>query len=124
MGGFTITFIRLFWWGIYLSSPLLVFLGVEIIVMGLFVCRIEQWKTFDGVYWSFITATTVGYGDIRPLKKVSKLLSVLIGLAGLMFTGIIVAVTLHTATIAFEKHADMHVIEKVQEKKHTKRDKK
>lgn len=113
---FTITFIRLFWWGMYLSLPLLVFLGVEIIVMGLFVCRMEQWKTFDGLYWSFITATTVGYGDMRPVKNVSKLLSVLIAFSGLLFTGIIVAVAVQSASVAFEKHADTHVIEQVQER--------
>ena len=112
---FTITFIRLFLFGIYLVSPLLVFLGLAIIVLGFLVCRIEKWKLFDGLYWSFITATTVGYGDVRPLKKASKLLSVLIALVGLMFTGIIIAVTLNTASIAFEKHADKYVIEKMQE---------
>ena len=112
---FTVTFIRLFFWGMYLVSPLLVFLSFVIIVLGLFVCRLEQWKIFDGVYWSFITATTVGYGDIRPVKKISKLLSVFIALLGLVFTGILVAAAIQTSSIAFEMHADQHVIQRLEE---------
>ena len=113
---FTITFVKLFYWAIYLVAPLLVFLGSLIIVLGQVVCRIEKWEKFDGLYWSFITATTVGYGDIRPLKKVSKALSVLIALVGVMFTGIIIAVTLKTASVSLEKHGDVRIIEKMKGK--------
>nr|ACZ28613.1 ion transport K+ channel [uncultured organism] len=109
---FTITFVKLFFWTVYLIAPLLFFLGLVIIVLGQIVCRVEKWEKFDGLYWSFITATTVGYGDIRPMKKASKTLSVLIALVGMMFTGIIIAITLNTAMVAFEKHVDERVIEK------------
>jgi voltage-gated potassium channel len=113
---FTLTFIRLFFWSIYLIAPLLGFLSFVIIVLGQIVCYMEKWNKFDGLYWSFITATTVGYGDIRPLKKVSKVLSVLVALVGIMLTGIMIAVTLNTTTIAFEKHVDKSAIEEVKEK--------
>lgn len=113
---FTVSFIRLFFWSIYLIAPLLVFLSIVIIVLGQIVGRLEKWRKFDGLYWSFITATTVGYGDIRPLKKVSKVLSVLIALVGIMLTGIIIAVTLNTASIAFEKHINKSAIEQIKEK--------
>ena len=113
---FTFTFIRLFFWSIYLIAPLLVFLSFVIIVLGQIVCHIEKWNKFDGLYWSFITATTVGYGDIRPLKKVSKALSVLIAFVGLMLTGIMIAVSLNTANTAFERHVDESAIEEVKER--------
>lgn len=112
---FTVSFIQLFFWSIYLIAPLLIFFSVVIIVLGQIVCHLEKWEKFDGLYWSFITATTVGYGDIRPLKKVSKTLSVLIALVGVMFTGIIIAVTLNTASVAIEKHGDIQIIEKMKE---------
>lgn len=112
---FTFYFVRLFVWIIFLVSPLLIFLSLVITLLGQLVCYVEKWNKFDALYWSFITATTVGYGDIRPLKKVSKILSVIIALVGLMFTGIIVAATLHTSSIAFEKHIDKGVIEKMKE---------
>jgi len=113
---FTIAFVKLFFWSIYLVAPLLVFLSFFIILLGQIVCSIEKWGKFDGLYWSFITATTVGYGDIRPLKKVSKALSVAIALVGIMLTGIIIAVTINTASIALEKHGDDRVIEQMKEK--------
>jgi len=113
---FTIAFVELFFWSIYLVAPLLIFLSFFIILLGQIVCSIEKWGTFDGLYWSFITATTVGYGDIRPLKKVSKALSVTIALVGIMLTGIIIAVTINTASIALEKHGDDRVIEQMKEK--------
>ncbi|MBL4800978.1 MAG: two pore domain potassium channel family protein [Emcibacter sp.] len=113
---FTIAFLWLFVWSIFLVSPLLVFLSIAIIFLGQVVCYIEKWHKFDGLYWSFITATTVGFGDISPLKKTSKTLSVLIALVGLMFTGIIIAVTLNTASIALEKYADESIMEKMRSK--------
>ncbi|PCH63648.1 MAG: Ion channel protein [Gammaproteobacteria bacterium] len=113
---FTVTFIELFFWTLYLVAPVLVFLSLLIIVLGQVVSRIEKWEKFDGLYWSFITATTVGYGDIRPLKKISKALSVLIALVGMMFTGIIIGVTLSTVPVAVEKHVDKRVLKELKEK--------
>ena len=106
---FTLTFIQFFINGIYLAMPLLLFFLSLVTVLGQVVGRIEGWTKFNSFYWSFITALTVGYGDIRPLNRSSKLLSILIALIGIMFTGIIVAITVTTATNAFEKHIDISV---------------
>ena len=99
---FTLTFIQLFFLATSMVMPLLLVLSFLVIVLGQVVGHIEGWNKFDSLYWSFITALTVGYGDIRPSKKSSKILSVIIGLTGIMLTGIIVAVTVHTATIALK----------------------
>lgn len=72
-----------------------------IIVLGQIVGKRESWARFDALYWSFITATTVGYGDIRPTQKLSKVLSILIAFVGLVFTGIVVALAINAASIAF-----------------------
>jgi len=52
---------------------------------------------------------------MRPVRRVSRALSVFIALTGIMFTGILVAMTLHTATMAFERHVDMGVIKEIKE---------
>ncbi len=111
---FTLTFLQVFTWAVYFMSPLLVLFALVIVVLGQIVTRIEKWNQFDGLYWSLITATTVGYGDIKPTKKTSKSLSILIALIGMMFTGLIIAITLTSATAAFEKHIDPTVIEQIQ----------
>ena len=43
------------------------------------------------VYYSFITFTTIGYGDIAPLSHTSKLASVFFGISGQLYLTIIMA---------------------------------
>ena len=91
---FTITFVYIFCWAVVLIAPILLMMTAVIILLGQFAGRMEGWGKFDAFYWTLITASTVGYGDIRPLTPSAKLLSIVIAFMGLMFTGILVAVTL------------------------------
>ena len=111
---FTVTFLKLFGWVLHLASPLLFLLCAIIIILGQIVTYIEKWNKFDGLYWSFITATTVGYGDIRPLKKRSKILSIFIALTGMIFTGLIIATAVKVTAISIEKFIEPETIEKFQ----------
>ena len=81
--------------------------------MGLIVGQIESWRRFDSIYWAFITALTVGYGDIRPLKKITRVLAIFIACVGIMFAGILVAITVETAHKAFKIHVDPKIIEQI-----------
>lgn len=108
---FSITFSQILFWGIYLVAPILLMLSLIIIVLGLIVGRVESWSRFDALYWAFITALTVGYGDIRPLHKVSRVLSTVIAILGIMFAGIVVAITVEATSVAFEKHIRPKTIE-------------
>ena len=104
---FTFTFLKTFTYGLYYTAPLLAMIVLTTICLGLIVGRVESLTKFDALYWSFITATTVGYGDIRPLCRTSKVISILIALTGLIFTGIIVAIAVRAATYAFNTHVDL-----------------
>lgn len=108
---FTLTFIQFFVLFIPLVAPLIFFLAMIVVVLGQCVTYIEKWSIFNGLYWSFITATTVGYGDIRPLKKISKVLSVIIAIIGLILGGIIVSLALQATSFTIEKHMDKPTIE-------------
>ncbi|MEM7621241.1 MAG: potassium channel family protein [Pseudomonadota bacterium] len=112
---FTLTFLKLFTWALYFVGPLLLLLMSIIVCLGLIVTHIEKWDKFDGLYWSFVTATTVGYGDMRPLKKRSKILSILIALHGIIFTGIILAAAIETVSMSLEKHIDPTVVERMKQ---------
>jgi len=79
-------------------------LGAIVTALGQVVGKKEGWSTFESLYWSFITATTVGYGDIKPVRRASRILSIVIALVGFTFTGILVAVAVHAATIALAAH--------------------
>ena len=89
--------------GLVLAWPLLVSMALGISLVGVIVGKRESWEVFDSIYWAFITATTVGYGDIRPLYRLSKALAVLIAIQGLVFTGIMVALAINAAEISFER---------------------
>ena len=102
--GLTITFLKGFGLGLWLSLPLSLCLATTVTLLGLVAGRKEGWSRFDSVYWSFITATTVGYGDIRPVKRTSRIIAVVIALLGLTLTGILIAVGVHAATLALAAH--------------------
>ena len=43
------------------------------------------------IYYSFITVTTIGYGDILPVSQLAKSLSILFGIIGQLYLTIIIA---------------------------------
>ncbi len=100
--GMTIKFLREFGTGLWVAAPLLLSLAMVIVVLGQFVGRHEGWTRFDSVYWSFVTATTVGYGDVRPTKRRSKVIAVVIAILGLLLTGILIAIAVRAATMGMQ----------------------
>ena len=116
---FTYRFLELFWIGIVLAAPLLIALVLFIVLLGQIAGWRESWERLEALYWTFITATTVGYGDMRPTHKISRLLAVGIAFTGLIFTGILVALALNAVTLSFKSlHSDIdydYFIEKVEE---------
>src|SRR3954453_12222783 len=103
--GITLTFFKHFALGIWLTFPVLLTFGFAIALCGQIVGRKEGWSPFDSFYWSFVTATTVGYGDFRPVRRTSKMIAIAISLLGLTMTGILVAVAVHAGTVALSAHA-------------------
>ncbi|SHM91822.1 potassium channel family protein [Gracilibacillus kekensis] len=57
---------------------------------------------FDGVWWSFVTGSTVGYGDYVPLSFLGKLIGIILILAGGGLVTFYMA-TLSAGTIKHEK---------------------
>ena len=58
---------------------------------------VEDWSWTDAVYFTVITLTTVGYGDLSPSSTPSKLFTVILVLIGI---GIIVAFVERIASLA------------------------
>jgi ion channel len=103
--GLTVTFLKEFGRGLWLTFPLILTLAAAITLLGQAVGTKEGWSRFDSFYWSFITATTVGYGDIRPVKRRSRISAILIAFLGLTLTGIVIAVAVQAATLALKTSA-------------------
>ncbi len=104
---FTIQFVLILGTALFQAIPLLSFLILLIIVLGLWIGKTEGWSRSDSIYFAFITATTVGYGDFRPQHTSGKYKAILIALVGLIMTGIIVAIGVKAAEVAFKTLHDV-----------------
>lgn len=71
-----------------LSGVVLVMIGC-----GLVIWRIEDWRIDEALYFTFVTGLTIGYGDFTPKHVSSRILSLVIGFAGIVLTGIVAAIT-------------------------------
>jgi Ion channel len=98
--GLTLTFLKDFFFDLWETSPLFLSLTIAVTVLGQIAGKKEGWSRFDSFYWSFVTATTVGYGDFRPTKGPSRIIAIVIALVGFVLTGMLVAVAVHAATLA------------------------
>lgn len=55
--------------------------------------------TFGAFYFSFITLCTVGYGDIAPVSKAARMLTMLEAITGLFYMAVLISrlVSMHTS---------------------------
>jgi hypothetical protein len=51
----------------------------------------ESMEGFNAVYFSFVTLSTVGYGDITPISKVARMLAALEAMTGLLYVAVLIA---------------------------------
>ena len=103
---YTLTFLDYFFLSLEITFPVWGFLVTLIVVLGQIAGRIDRMRPITALYWSFITATTVGYGDVRPTRPLARALSVFIAVCGLVLFGIIVAISTAAATEALKLHVD------------------
>ncbi len=62
-------------------------------VTGIAIGRIEGWRIGEALYFTFVTGLTIGYGDLTPKHFAGRLLALFIGVAGVVLTGLIAAIS-------------------------------
>lgn len=67
------------------------------------VTLVEKMPFADTLYFAFVTGLTIGYGDIVMQTPVGRLVALLIGFIGILFTGLLVAVMVHAVRESFEE---------------------
>ena len=78
--------------GLRVVWPVLSTLLAAIVGLGLVVGLIEGWSISDSIYFAFVSGLTIGYGDLAPKTFVTRVLAILIGICGILLTGLVAAV--------------------------------
>jgi len=76
---------------------------ILVIVSGAFlISAIEQLPLGKALYFSFITGLTIGYGDIVANTAAGRIISILLGVVGILFTGLVVAAAVYATQKAVQ----------------------
>ncbi|WP_298869012.1 potassium channel family protein [uncultured Gimesia sp.] len=76
-----------------------------ILLLGsVLIWRYEGISFGDAIYFTLITGLSVGYGDITPETSIGKFVSVCIGIIGVLFVGISIAIANRALTDTAKHH--------------------
>ena len=113
---FTRDFLLLFFILLGRLSPVWLTLAAIISSLGLLLAHVEQLAHGDGLYVAWITATTVGYGDITPSHGLSKIICVIMAMIGVIFTSLIASLALNAGRVAMERHLGERLQQELQQR--------
>jgi uncharacterized membrane protein len=85
--------------GIRLVWPVASGLIALMVLLGIAVSYTEGWKFLDGIYFAFVTGLTVGYGDLVPVRIISRIAAIAIGFIGILLTALLAA----SSVFAFQR---------------------
>ncbi len=74
-----------------------------IFLNGVLFSLVEGKDFGSSIYFAFITAFTIGYGDIVPVTTLGRIVAVLIGLLGTIFVGLVVAINTRALKVTVEE---------------------
>ncbi|MCK5856970.1 MAG: two pore domain potassium channel family protein [Bacteroidales bacterium] len=79
--------------GYLLIGIIFTLLNVLIILINPSAIGFSSAKPFIGevIYYSFVTVTTIGYGDISPISQIARSTAILFGLIGQLYLTIVIA---------------------------------
>ena len=92
--------------------PVFLMLILVIALLGLLTGIREGWNIGDSFYYAFITAFTIGYGDFSPSYPLTKIIAIVIGLFGFLFTGVLVAIAVESVRYTIQGKIPLKRIEK------------
>lgn len=98
-------FLLAFWWELKIVWPILSALVAIQLALGLLVGYREGWSINDAAYFTFVTGLTIGYGDLVPAHFGTRLIAIMIGLIGILLTGLVAAVGVRALLKATEHEA-------------------
>ena len=101
------TFVRYFMHHLLLLREVVLSLIGLIVLGGLAISLVEKPAIPESLYFAFITALSIGYGDIAPVTMLGRVISVGIGLVGMVFVGLSVAIATRALADTIKKLEEM-----------------
>lgn len=95
-----LTFLKYFFRNLVYVRDVILGLVVLILIGAFAISHIEKMKLGDAIYFACVTGLSVGYGDIVPETHTGRILCVAIGIIGLVFMGLVIAVATKALTEA------------------------
>ena len=95
-------FLRGLFRGLRVVWPILSALLALIVALGLVVGLREGWSIQESIYFAFVSGLTIGFGDFAPRFLLTRVLTVVIGLCGVLLTALMAAVAVQALTEASE----------------------
>ena len=66
------------------TRPIFIYAIVVIGIGAALYHWLEGWSWLDSIYFTVITLTTIGYGDLHPTLPITKVITILYGLNGVI----------------------------------------
>ena len=98
-----ISFVRHFFRAIRHVKTVILMLVALMVAGAAAVTLVEKMPFSDTLYFAFVTGLTIGYGDIVVKTPFGRLMAVLIGFVGILFTGLMVAVLVYAVRESIEE---------------------
>ena len=92
--------------GLRVVWPILSVLLGLIIALGLVVGVIEGWSVHESIYFAFVSGLTIGYGDLAPKSLLTRVLSIVIGVCGVLVTALVAAIAVRALTAATDRNEE------------------
>lgn len=87
---------------LYELSGVFVVLAAVIYLAGVLISRFDAVPLEDAIYFAFITAFTVGLGDVAPKSRGARIVTVVLAFFGLILVGVAIAVAVHALDIVLK----------------------
>ena len=78
-------------------------LFLVLIASALVISALDGIPISDALYFTFITALTVGFGDITPASGLTRAIAVLVGVVGVILVGMVVAISTRALKLAVDE---------------------
>ena len=93
-------FLRHLWRHLRVIWPIMSGLVGFQLALGAVIGLLERWSVSETIYFTFVTALTIGYGDIAPKRITSRMIALAIGFSGILLTGLIAALAVRSLQAA------------------------